>query len=146
MTHRPWGAYEACAFSFASAGALAFANEGSGSAGLPAHDMAFAARQLGLSWLIRLISLEVSMAHPPTQAFAAFVGIDWADTSHAVCRQVVGAETRESRVLAHTPEAIGAWTPRLRQRFGGRPMAVGKRTPPTTHPRISTPWCGEGHP
>jgi transposase len=64
------------------------------------------------------------MAYPPTQEFAAFVGIDWADTTHAVCLQVAGSETRESRVLAHTPEAIGAWARTLRRRFGGRPIAV----------------------
>ena len=76
MTNYQWGAYDAFSFSFESAGALAFANECSGSAVLPAHYIAFAARQLGLSRHIRLISLEVSMAYPPTQAFAAFVGID----------------------------------------------------------------------
>jgi transposase len=86
--------------------------------------MAFAARQLGLSRLIRLISLEVSMAHPPTQEFAAFVGLDWADTSHAVCLQAAGSDTRESSVLAHTPEAISAWAGTLRHRFGGQPIAV----------------------
>lgn len=64
------------------------------------------------------------MARLPTQEFAAFVGIDWADTSHAVCLQVAGSETRESSVLAHTPEAIGAWAHTLRHRFGGRPIAV----------------------
>jgi transposase len=64
------------------------------------------------------------MAYPPTQEFAAFVGIDWADTSHAVCLQVAGSDTRESSVLAHTPEAIGAWAHMLRHRFGGRPIAV----------------------
>src|SRR5262245_51730848 len=124
MTNRQWGAYDAFSFSFASAGALAFANECSGSAGLPAHDMAFAERQLGLSWLIRVISLEVSMAPPPPQEFAAFVGIDGADTSPAVCLQVAGSDTRASSVLAHTPEAIGAWTHRRRHRFGGRLIAV----------------------
>ena len=25
------------------------------------------------------------MAHPTTQEFVAFVGIDWADTTHVVC-------------------------------------------------------------
>jgi hypothetical protein len=44
--------------------------------------MAFAARQLGLARPTRLISQEVMMARLPTQEFAAFVGIDWADTSH----------------------------------------------------------------
>ena len=37
MTNHQWGAYDACSFSFASAGALAFANECSGSAVLPAN-------------------------------------------------------------------------------------------------------------
>ena len=64
------------------------------------------------------------MAHPPTQEFAAFVGIDWADTSHAVCLQAAGSDTRESSVLAHTPEAISAWAGTLRHRFGGQPIAV----------------------
>jgi transposase len=64
------------------------------------------------------------MTRLPTQEFVAFVGIDWADTSHAVCLQVAGADMRAARVLAHTPEAIGAWACRLRHRFGGRPIAV----------------------
>ncbi|HEX2275695.1 MAG TPA: transposase, partial [Candidatus Tectomicrobia bacterium] len=64
------------------------------------------------------------MTRLPTQEFVAFVGIDWADTSHAVCLQVAGSDTRESSVLAHTPEAIGAWACMLRHRFGGRPIAV----------------------
>jgi transposase len=46
------------------------------------------------------------MTRLPTQAFVAFVGIDWADTSHAVGLQVAGSDTRESRVLAHTPKAV----------------------------------------
>jgi Transposase len=64
------------------------------------------------------------MTRLPPQEFVAFVGIDWADTSPAVCLQVAGSETREFSVLAHTPEAIGAWACLLRQRFGGRPIAV----------------------
>jgi transposase len=127
MTNHLWGAYDAFSFSFASAGALAFANEGSGSAVLPAHYIAFAERQLGLPRRTRLISLEVSMAHPPTHEFAAFVGIDWADTSHAVCLQAAGSETRESSVLAHTPEAISAWAGTLRHRFGGQPIVAKYR-------------------
>jgi hypothetical protein len=45
------------------------------------------------------MSLEVSMAYPPTQEFAAFVGIDWADTTHAVWLQAAGSETREAGAL-----------------------------------------------
>jgi transposase len=124
MTNHQWVAHDASSFSFESAGGLAFANECSGSAVPPARYIAFAERQLDLSRLIRLLSLEVSLAHPPMQEFAAFVGIDWADTTHAVCLQVAGSDTRETRVLAHTPEAISTWACTLRHRFGGQPIAV----------------------
>jgi hypothetical protein len=54
------------------------------------------------------------MARLMTQVFAAVVGIDWADISHAVCLQVASSDTQESSVLAHTPEAIGTRARTLR--------------------------------
>jgi len=57
-------------------------------------------------------------------AFAAFVGIDWADRKHDVCLQVPGAPAPEASVLEHRPAAIDAWARRLRERFGGRRIAV----------------------
>jgi transposase len=56
--------------------------------------------------------------------FAAFVGIDWADRKHDVCLQVAGALTPEASVLEHRPRVIDAWARQLRERFGGRPIAV----------------------
>jgi transposase len=56
--------------------------------------------------------------------FAAFIGIDWADRKHDVCLQVAGTDTREVSVLEHRPTVIDAWARRLRERFGGRPIAV----------------------
>jgi transposase len=56
--------------------------------------------------------------------FAAFVGIDWADRKHDVCLQVAGALTPEAFVLEHRPRVIDAWARQLRERFGGRPIAV----------------------
>ena len=56
--------------------------------------------------------------------FAAFVGIDWADRKHDVCLQAAGSSKRELSVLPHRPEAIAQWAEGLRQRFGGRPIAV----------------------
>jgi transposase len=56
--------------------------------------------------------------------FAAFVGIDWADRKHDVCLQVAGAEAFEISVIEHRPTTIDAWARGLRQRFGGRPVAV----------------------
>jgi transposase len=56
--------------------------------------------------------------------YAAFVGIDWADRKHDVCLQAAGSSKREFSVLAHRPECIAQWAQALRQRFGGRPVAV----------------------
>ena len=64
------------------------------------------------------------MTRLPIQAIAAFIGLDWADATHAICLQAAGSGTREASVLAHTPEAIDAWARALRSRFGGRLMAV----------------------
>jgi transposase len=64
------------------------------------------------------------MNAPSTTEFAAFVGIDWADRKHDVCLLAAGSSTREFSVLVHRPEAIFQWAEALRQRFGGRPIAV----------------------
>jgi len=56
--------------------------------------------------------------------FAAFIGIDWADRKHDVCLQVPGVAAPEVSVLEHRPTVINAWARRLRERFGGRPVAV----------------------
>ena len=56
--------------------------------------------------------------------FAAFVGIDWADRCHALCLRVAGEHDACALTLDHTPEALDAFAPQLRQRFGGRPVAV----------------------
>ena len=59
-----------------------------------------------------------------SEAFAAFVGLDWADTKHDVCLQATGTEQREFLRLEHSPEAINAWVQTLRTRFNGQPVAV----------------------
>jgi transposase len=64
------------------------------------------------------------MKPPPDSEFAAFVGIDWADTKHDICLQVANNEKREFAILPHRPEAIEEWAGALRQRFAGRPVAV----------------------
>jgi transposase len=56
--------------------------------------------------------------------FAAFVGIDWADRKHDVCLLPAGSSRREASVLVHRPEAIAQWAEGLRERFGGRDIAV----------------------
>ncbi|HEY3499723.1 MAG TPA: IS110 family transposase [Polyangiaceae bacterium] len=56
--------------------------------------------------------------------FAAFIGIDWADRKHDVCLAVAGSNKLERLVLEHRPAAIRAWAEKLRERFGGAPIAV----------------------
>jgi transposase len=56
--------------------------------------------------------------------FAAFIGIDWADKKHDICLSVPGGSKRERSVVVHTPAAIRAWADKLRERFGGAPVAV----------------------
>ena len=56
--------------------------------------------------------------------FAAFVGIDWAHQAHAVCVLPAEGGGLQSRDVSQTPEGIAAWVAELRERFGGRPVAV----------------------
>ena len=58
------------------------------------------------------------------EAFAAFVGLDWADAKHDICLQAAGTAHREFLVLEHRPEAIDVWGQTLRTRFHGQPVAV----------------------
>src|SRR6266849_10093409 len=58
------------------------------------------------------------------EEFAAFIGLDWADSKHDVCLQAAGSAKREYCILEHTPEAIDAWVTTLRTRFSGQPVAV----------------------
>ena len=57
--------------------------------------------------------------------YAALVGIDWAHQKHDICLQEAGSDKLEYSVLEHSPEAIDAWARGLRERFGGRPVAMG---------------------
>jgi len=64
------------------------------------------------------------MTHVSHEAFAAFIGLDWADAKHDVCLQAAGSAQREYCQLEHTPEAIDAWVTTLRTRFHGQPVAL----------------------
>jgi transposase len=56
--------------------------------------------------------------------YAAFIAIDWADQKHAWSLQVAGQTKRETGTLEQKPEVIGPWVAQLRERFGGRPVAI----------------------
>jgi hypothetical protein len=62
---------------------------------------------------------------PSAQEFAAFLALDWADEQHAFHLQVVGQNQIETGTLEQKPEVLGPWVAKLRERFGGRPIAVG---------------------
>ena len=57
------------------------------------------------------------MSAQPASEFAAFIGIDWADTKHDICLKVAHSEKREFAVVLHRPDAIEQWACSLRQRF-----------------------------
>jgi transposase len=60
----------------------------------------------------------------PLDQFAAFIALDWADEKHAFSLQAAGQKKKESGTLEQKPELIGAWVAALRERFGGRRVAV----------------------
>ena len=64
------------------------------------------------------------MARVVHAAFAALVGLDWADAKHDICLHLTGTARREFLSFAHRPEAIDAWVQTLRTRFHGHPVAV----------------------
>ncbi len=72
----------------------------------------------------------ITTSTSPEPAFAAFVAIDWADEMHAIALQVAGQTATEHTSLAQKPEALTEWVARLRQRFGGRPIAVALEQKP----------------
>lgn len=56
--------------------------------------------------------------------YAAFVGLDWGSEKHAVALQAVGTKKIERFELKQTPEDLHGWVLKLRDKFGGRPVAV----------------------
>src|SRR5437879_13506990 len=56
--------------------------------------------------------------------YAAFIAMEWADQKHVFSLQVARQKNRETGTLEQKPEVIGPWVAKLRERFGGRPLAV----------------------
>ena len=55
---------------------------------------------------------------------AAYVGLDWADRTHAVCLESADGSVVEELELEQKPEVIHAWVGQLREQFGGRPVGI----------------------
>ena len=56
--------------------------------------------------------------------YAALIGLDWGDQAHALALQVQGLTAIEKFNLPHSAESLQDWISGLRQRFGGRPIAI----------------------
>ena len=66
-----------------------------------------------------LETVQPTPAAAPPLAFAAHIGLDWANKKHFWT--MVTAEGKRTRgELNHTPEAIEVWAADLAQRFGSR--------------------------
>jgi transposase len=69
--------------------------------------------------------MNASLHNDDTQHnYAAFIAIDWADRKHTFSLKVTGQTKKETGTLEQKPEIIGLWVAQLRERFGGRPIAV----------------------
>ena len=60
----------------------------------------------------------------PLARFAAVIGLDWSDGKHDVCLRCAGDAKCEAGLVEDSPEAIDEWARGLRERFGGRPVAI----------------------
>ena len=56
--------------------------------------------------------------------FAAYLGIDWADTKHDLCLVEAATGAKTTRVVRHTPEALAEYFSSLRAQYSGRQIAV----------------------
>src|SRR6266511_708492 len=70
-------------------------------------------------------SMNSSLNNDNTQNnYAAFIAIDWADLKHTFSLKVAGQGKKETGTLEQKHEIIGPWVANLRERFGGRLIAV----------------------
>ena len=58
--------------------------------------------------------------------YAAYIGIDWADRKHDICRYEATTHQVETGIIGSQPEAIDAWVKGLRKRFPGYQLKPGQ--------------------
>src|SRR5262245_16328713 len=78
--------------------------------------------QSPMAW--RLIMRRTSKSENEVEAIAALVGIDWSDKKHAVRMYVEETGQEETDDLNQEAESLSNWVQDLRERFGGRKVAV----------------------
>ena len=66
----------------------------------------------------------MSTSPSPSPHIVAWIGLDWADETHAVCLQATGSADLESSALKQTPEALQLWIAGLRRRFPQGKVAI----------------------
>lgn len=74
--------------------------------------------------------------------FAALIGLDWGDASHAMALAAADGTEVEKGSLIHSAETMHAWLQSLKSRFGGRPVALAIETSkgPLIHLFSDVPW------
>ena len=60
--------------------------------------------------------------------FAATVGWDWADKKHDLWLHPADDSKAQHIIVAQSPEALHEWVAKVRERFAGRPVAIGLET------------------
>jgi transposase len=63
-----------------------------------------------------------------SQAFAATIGLDWADKKHDLWIQVAAGGKPEHLVIDQTPEALHGWVAKMGQRFPNQRIAIAVET------------------
>ena len=60
--------------------------------------------------------------------FAATIGLDWADQKHDLWLRPTDGSKAEHLQLEQTPEVLHEWVAKMRERFGGRKLAIAVET------------------
>ena len=81
---------------------------------------------------------------PPAQTseFAACIGLDWGDQTHAWALHDTASDSVQTSTLINSPEALHGWLQELAQRWAGRPVALAIETSkgPLIHVFVAYPW------
>lgn len=74
--------------------------------------------------------------------YAALVGLDWGDTTHAFAVLSAGERQPECGTVSSTPEALHAWLEQLGRRHGGQPIALAIEAGRNSllHALLEYPW------
>ena len=58
------------------------------------------------------------------EQIVAWIGVDWADEDHKVWEYNVGTGDKDNYAVPHSAESLQEWVRQLRNRYGGRRVAV----------------------